>query len=319
MLPAAIIGRVALSTLRFGTRGSQLARRQTQIVADLLQAAHSGLRIEVEVITTYGDQKLDTPLPLIGGKGVFTIELEQALRDGAIDLAVHSLKDLPTADVEGIVIGAIPERASPLDVFISRSGLRLDELPEKAVIGTSSLRRSAQLLARRPDLHLINIRGNVDTRLRKLRDPEGPYDAIVLAKAGLDRLDLDQVVTEVLPPDVMLPAPGQGAIGVQCRADDEALELLAAIQHPAAIAEVTAERSFLSALGGGCSAPVAALGEARGNTLTLRGRIGAIDGSRQIDVTTSGSVSDAYELGASLAREALARGADTLINAAALP
>lgn len=313
------MGHVAISTLRFGTRGSHLARRQTQIVADLLQAAHPGLRIEVEVITTYGDQKLDTPLPLIGGKGVFTIELETALRDGAIDLAVHSLKDLPTADVEGVVIGAIPERASPLDVLISRSGLRLDELSERAVIGTSSLRRSAQLLARRPDLHLINIRGNVDTRLRKLRDREGPYDAIVLAKAGIDRLDLGEVVTEVLSPEMMLPAPGQGAIGVQCRAGDDALHLLRAIQHPATMAEVTAERSFLSALGGGCSAPVAALGEAHGDELTLRGRIGAVDGSRQVDVTSSGPVSDAYALGASLAREALARGADALIDAAALP
>ena len=313
------MGRVAISTLRFGTRGSQLARRQTQIVADLLQQAHPGLRIEVEVITTYGDQKLDTPLPLIGGKGVFTIELEQALRDGAIDLAVHSLKDLPTAEVEGIMIGAIPERASPLDVLISRSGLRLDELPERAVIGTSSLRRSAQLLARRPDLHLINIRGNVDTRLRKLRDPEGPYDAIVLAKAGLDRLDLEETATEVLPPEVMLPAPGQGAIAVQCRAGDDALELLTVIQHPATVAEVTAERSFLAALGGGCSAPVAALGEVDGNALTLRGRVGATDGSRQIDMTARGPMSEALALGASLAQEALARGAHAVIDAAALP
>jgi len=305
-------------TLRFGTRGSHLARRQTEIVIDLIRAAHPEVRCEVEVFSTHGDrtQALGTPLPLIGGKGVFTAELEHAIREGRIHCAVHSLKDLPTAPVEGIVIGCVPVRASAFDVLVSRGGVVLDALPEGAVVGTSSLRRSAQLQFRRRDLRMLDIRGNVDTRIRKATDPDGPYDATVLALAGLDRLGIAGQASEVLSAEVMLPAPGQGAIGVQCRPDGAALALLRQIEDAWTLAAVTAERGFLSALGGGCSAPVAALGMASGGRLTVRGRVTAVDGSEQTDVSVTGGVGDAEALGVELARMALAEGARAMVAAA---
>lgn len=305
-------------TLRFGTRGSNLARRQTEIVVDLIHAAHPGVRCEVEVFSTHGDrtQALGTPLPLIGGKGVFTAELEHAIREGRIDCAVHSLKDLPTAPVDGIVIGCVPVRASALDVLISRGGERLDDLPTGTVIGTSSLRRSAQLLYRRPDLRMLDIRGNVDTRIRKALDPEGPYDATVLALAGLDRLGIAGQATEVLSRDVMLPAPAQGAIGVQCRPRGGAAELLRLVEDADTVAAVTAERSFLAALGGGCSAPVAALGTIAGGRLMVRGRVTAVDGSEQIDVAVTGELGEAEALGVELAKVALVQGARAIVSEA---
>lgn len=305
-------------TLRFGTRGSTLARRQTEIVVDLLTAAHPGVRCEVEVFSTHGDrtQALGTPLPLIGGKGVFTAELEHALREGRIDCAVHSLKDLPTAPVEGIAIGCVPVRASAADVLVSRGGLRLGDLPPGAVVGTSSLRRSAQLLYRRPDLRMLDIRGNVETRIRKAVDRDGPYDATVLAEAGLDRLGIADRATETLAEEVMLPAPAQGAIGVQCRPTGAALELLRSVQDAGTLAAVTAERGFLAALGGGCAAPVAALGVVRDGRLTVRGRVTAVDGSEQIDVALAGGVDEADALGVELARAALAEGARAIVAGA---
>lgn len=302
-------------TLRFGTRGSRLARRQTEIVVDLIRAAHPEVRCEVQVFSTHGDrtQALGTPLPLIGGKGVFTAELEHAIREGRIDCAVHSLKDLPTAPVAGIVIGCVPVRASALDVLVSRSGWRLNELPGGAVVGTSSLRRSSQLLFRRRDLRMLDIRGNVDTRIRKATDPDGPYDATVLALAGLERLDIAGQASEVLSVETMLPAPGQGAIGVQCRPDGAALVLLRQIEDAGTLAAVTAERGFLSALGGGCSAPVAALGVVAGGRLTVRGRVTAVDGSEQTDVSVTGDAGGAEALGIELARLALAEGARAMV------
>ena len=302
-------------TLRFGTRGSTLARRQTDIVVDLIHAIHPEVRCEVEVYSTHGDrtQALGTPLPLIGGKGVFTAELEHALREGRIDCAVHSLKDLPTAPVEGIVIGCVPVRASAADVLVSRSGRRLDDLPPGAVVGTSSLRRSAQLLYRRQDLRMLDIRGNVETRIKKTVDPDGPYDATVLAEAGLERLGIAAQATESLIEHAMVPAPAQGAIGVQCRPAGVAVELLRGVQDPATLAAVTAERGFLAALGGGCSAPVAALGVVLGARLTVRGRVTAVDGSEQIDVSLAGGVDEAESLGVELARMALAEGARAIV------
>ena len=302
-------------TLRFGTRGSTLARRQTDIVVDLIHAIHPEVRCEVEVYSTHGDrtQALGTPLPLIGGKGVFTAELEHALREGRIDCAVHSLKDLPTAPVEGIVIGCVPVRASAADVLVSRSGRRLDDLPPGAVVGTSSLRRSAQLLYRRQDLRMLDIRGNVETRIKKTVDPDGPYDATVLAEAGLDRLGIAAQATERLTEDAMVPAPAQGAIGVQCRPAGVAVELLRGVQDADTLAAVTAERGFLAALGGGCSAPVAALGVVVGGRLTVRGRVTAVDGSEQIDVSLAGGVDEAESLGVELARMALAEGARAIV------
>jgi hydroxymethylbilane synthase len=302
-----------LTSLRIGSRGSALALWQTHYVRDLLLAAWPALQIDIKVMKTEGDRVLDTPLPLIGGKGLFTAELEAALREGHIDLAVHSLKDLPTIVPGGLAIGATPPRVNPADVLVSRAGHTVESLPEAAAVGSSSLRRAAQLRCLRPDLQIFDIRGNVDTRLRKLFDPDGPYDAILLARAGLERLDRLDVVSEVLTGDQMLPAPGQGSLAIQCRTEDAALALLAPLHDPATWVAVTAERAFLAGLGGGCSLPVAAHSVLQDGLLQLRGRVTAVDGAHQIDLTTSGPVTEAAELGYSLAQSALAQGAGELL------
>ncbi len=302
--------------LCLGTRASTLARWQTDYVREQLQTAWSGLEIRTQVITTRGDQTLDTPLPLIGGKGVFTAELESALYGHEIDFAVHSLKDLPTENPSRLTIGAIPIRAHPGDALISRAGYTLMTLPHGAAVGTSSHRRAAQILHRRPDLRMIDIRGNIDTRIRKALDPKGSYDAIVLAVAGLERLGQTQVITERLAFDNMLPAPGQGALGVQCRDDSESLKWLAPLNHLSTEVAVIAERAFLAALGGGCSLPVGAYAEIDDHKLILRGRVTALDGRQQIDATLSGSVDpvSAHQLGADLAQMALDKGVARLLE-----
>lgn len=311
-------------TVRIGTRGSELALWQAEHVAGLLRAAYPAALVEIVVFTTRGDRVLDTPLPLIGGKGLFTAELEAALRDGEIDLAVHSLKDLPTDDPDGLTVGAVVERATVNDVLVSRSGAVLDELPEGATVGTSSRRRAAQLLNRRPDLRVADIRGNVPTRISKALAPDGPYDAVVLACAGLERLGRLDVVSEVLPLDVMLPAPGQGALGIQCRDEAGSLALLRPLNHAETRVAVTAERAFLAALGGGCAVPIAAYAHVEAGRVHLRGRVSALDGSRRIDVSISGAVqqeagglrrAEAARLGQTLAREALRRGAGDILEA----
>lgn len=300
--------------LRLGTRGSQLARWQTDYVAALLQTAWPRMQIATLVITTKGDRTLDTPLPLIGGKGLFTLELEESLRCEEIDIAVHSLKDLPTESPAGLTLGAIPARANPADVLISRAAHTLASLPHGATVGTSSKRRAAQLLAHRPDLHIIDIRGNVDTRIRKVQDADGPYDATVLAYAGVARLERLDVVSEILPFDLMLPAPGQGALGVQCRDHATARTLLAPICDAETTAAVTAERAFLAALGGGCATPVAALATVEDGVLRLQGRVTAPDGTQQVDVVVHGSVHCPARVGLDAARQALAQGASGLIG-----
>jgi hydroxymethylbilane synthase len=307
------------STVRIGARGSNLSRRQVEEVRRALGASHPDVAIEVEFFVTSGDKQLDTPLPLIGGKGVFTTEIEAALLDGRIDMAVHSLKDLPVANPAGIVIGAVPPRATVTDVMISRSSLGLHDLPPNPVIGTSSHRRAAQIVRARPDAQPKSIRGNVETRIRKAMDPDGQYDAIVLARAGLERLDLLQAVTEELPLDLMLPAPGQAALAIQCRDDAESITLAASINHLPTCLATLAERAFLAGLGGGCSAPVAAYGEFDGDTLRLRGRVLAIDGSRAVEVDatfTCTEAASAQESGAHLAQDALLQGADLLMEVA---
>ncbi|HEU5348283.1 MAG TPA: hydroxymethylbilane synthase [Ktedonobacterales bacterium] len=305
-----------MSTVRIGTRGSALALWQAHHVRDLLQRTWPALSISIEVMKTHGDTTLDTPLPQIGGKGVFTSELEAALRAGAIDLAVHSLKDLPTDDSEGLIIGAIPERGNPYDALISRDNHTLESLPAQAAVGTSSRRRAAQLLVLRPDLHLLDIRGNVDTRMRKALAKDGPYDAIVLALAGLERLERAGEISQRLPLEVMLPAPGQGALAVQCRDEQASRDLLAPINHRQTALAVTAERAFLAALGGGCAVPVAAHATYQQRRLTLRGRVTAPDGSRQVDVTLEGAATPkgAATLGQRLAKEAIAQHADELLE-----
>jgi hydroxymethylbilane synthase len=303
--------------IRIGARGSKLSLQQTESVRTRLAQAYPDRAFTIVPITTKGDLTLDTPLPEIGGKGLFTLEIEQALRLGAIDLAVHSLKDLPTDPVPDIVIGAIPERADVADAVISRSGAPLLGLPEGAVIGTSSHRRAAQLRRMRPDFQPASIRGNVETRMRKTLDPAGPYDATVLAAAGLDRLGLLSAVVERLPLEAMLPAPGQGALAVQCRDDEQSRALLSAIDDRAARFATSAERAFLSGVGGGCSAPIACYGELTGNRLTLHGRVVALDAARQVDVHLERDVFDeagAIAAGALLAVEALHNGAAELLS-----
>jgi hydroxymethylbilane synthase len=304
-----------VAAVTLGTRGSALARAQTSRVAAALRTAWPDVAVEVRPIVTRGDrtQASGEPLPEIGGKGLFTAELEQALREGEIDLAVHSLKDLPTDEAEDVALGAVCLREDAGDCLVARDGLVLETLPAGAVVGTSSLRRSAQLLAVRPDVEPRSIRGNVDTRVRKVRD--GSYDAVLLAAAGVRRLGLEDAVTEWLGDDAMLPAPGQGALAVQCRAwDGAALALLAEIDDPAARATTTAERTFLRVLAAGCTAPVAALAEpvaAGSSRVRLRGLVASPDGRRVVRVAGEGEPEEVGEL---LAREALASGADRVLE-----
>jgi hydroxymethylbilane synthase len=298
--------------ITFATRPSALARWQTQWVIAALQAAHPGLACEEKVITTQGDKILDKPLPEIGGKGLFTQELESELLSGAVHCAVHSLKDLPVENANGLTVGCIPIRAEVRDAWISARGYTLETLPPGALVGTSSLRRAAQVLSARPDLSTASLRGNVDTRLRKAL--EGQYDAIILAGAGLTRLGLDAHVTQWLPLEIMLPAPGQGALAVQCRADDEeTLKLLSALEDAPTRLAVTAERQFLLGLGGGCAVPVAAYAAVSGqlSAIRLTGLVASVDGKKLIKVTGEGT--DPTELGKQLAEDAIARGANKIL------
>jgi hydroxymethylbilane synthase len=300
--------------LVFATRPSLLARRQTQSVIHSLQQHFPALEVEEKVITTQGDRILDKPLPEIGGKGLFTQELERELLSGAVQCAVHSLKDLPIEDTPGLTVGCIPRRADARDVLVSAQDYTLQTLPQGARVGTSSLRRAAQVLAMRPDLQLASLRGNIDTRLRKARD--GQYDAILLAAAGLTRLGLDQNVTQWLDLELMLPAPGQGALAIQCRLEDaNTLELLSVLEDAPTRLAVTAERQFLLGLGGGCSAPVAAYATVSGeldHLIHLRGRVIATDGQKVIDVAGSGV--DPRRLGNELAAQARQQGAQDILN-----
>lgn len=308
-------------TFRIGTRGSALALWQTNHVADLLRAAWPSLSIEIEVFTTRGDVILDTPLPQVGGKGLFTAELEEALYNKQIDFAVHSLKDLPTDQPDRLALGAIPVRENPADVLVSRGSHTLDTLPTGASVGTSSLRRAAQILSVRPDVKTLDIRGNVDTRVRKALDLEGSYDAIVLAYAGLNRLGTLSTLGDhahALPLDQMLPAPGQGALGIQCRNERESLEVLAPIAHLPTTYAVSAERGFLAGLGGGCSVPVSAYASLTAGQLMLRGRVSAVDGANRIEVSgvfeNIDSVEAARAAGEKLAEEARVLGAESILE-----
>jgi len=301
--------------LIFATRPSALARWQTRWVIAALQAAHPGLVCEEKVITTQGDKILDKPLPEIGGKGLFTQELESELLSGAVHCAVHSLKDLPVENPAGLTLGCIPVRAEVRDALISARGYTLSTLPTNASVGTSSLRRAAQVLSARPDVTTASLRGNVDTRLRKAL--EGQYDAIILAGAGLTRLGLEAQVTEWLSLEVMLPAPGQGALAVQCRADDEETRsLLSSLEDTATRAAVTAERQFLLGLGGGCAVPVAAYAEQINREqrleISLTGLVISPDGKKAIRVMGQGY--DPLQLGRQLAQQALAEGANEILS-----
>lgn len=312
-----------------GTRKSALALWQSEFVKAELEMLFPGMQVELKHIVTKGDltQGSSTPIPAIGGKGLFTAELEEALATHEIDLAVHSLKDLPTEIDARFCIGAIPTRGAAEDVVISRSGKRLAELSPGSVVGTSSVRRASQILRVRPDLRIAHIRGNVDTRLKKLRAEDGEFDAIVLARAGLERLGLHNEVTEVMKPAQMLPAPGQGALGIECRANDpEVLPLLARLHDlPTAVA-VGVERAFLRALGAGCNTPVSALVQVNqgddGCTVTFWGRCLSPDGVQCIEVrdvrrsTTLLEGGEAEQFGREMAKHALEKGFKALCPAA---
>jgi hydroxymethylbilane synthase len=300
--------------LVFATRPSALARWQTSYIIQQLQEYWPDLGCAEQVITTQGDRVLDVSLPEIGGKGLFTWELESALLSGRVQAAVHSLKDLPTEDRSGLTIGAFPQRADPRDVLVSPSGKSLADLPSGSLVGTSSNRRKAQLLAYRSDLKIVPLRGNIDTRLRKALD--GQYDAIVLAAAGLTRLGLEGHITEFLSMEIMLPAPGQGALAVQCREDDrDTLARLRMIDHLETRLAVLSERAFLSALGGGCSLPVAALATVQDGVINLQAVVASLDGLQMLQLSQAGA--DPLELGRSLAGKALAVGARDYFYASA--
>jgi hydroxymethylbilane synthase len=298
-------------TLRIGTRGSPLALYQANEVRDRLIAAHPALAapdaVVIEIIRTTGDRVRDRALAEIGGKGLFTKEIEQALYDDRIDVAVHSMKDVPTWLPDGLVIDCMLPRADPRDALIANNAASVDDLPERAVVGSASVRRVAQLKRRRPDLEIVLLRGNVETRLGKLAD--GEVDATLLALAGLDRLGVTEESGAVaLEPDEMLPAVAQGAIGIECRENDErARELLAAINDRACATRVACERALLAALDGSCRTPIAGLAELDDDDdLTLRGLIAKIDGSMIHETSRTGAAEDALAIGTDAGRELLA-------------
>jgi hydroxymethylbilane synthase len=299
-----------MTPFRIGTRGSALAWWQANHVAELLRPLLAPRAIELVEIRTTGDQAADQPLAVIGGQGVFTREIQQAVLDGRADLAVHSLKDLPTEAAPGLALAAVPLRASPHDAFLSVRHASVDALPPGAKVATGSARRQAQLLRRRRDVQCVAIRGNVDTRLRKLQ--EGNFDALILAQAGLERLGLNAQITEVL--DWMLPAVGQGALGLECRANDQAtLALAGHLNHAPSRQAVLAERAFLHGLGGGCLLPLAALGKFTAGTLELRGAVFSSDGKQQVYGERHGIALEAEGIGQGLAEELLGRGARELL------
>ena len=298
-----------------GTRGSKLALWQTNWVKSELERLHPGLAVDIEIISTKGDRVLDVSLPKLGeqGKGLFTKELEEAIHERRVDLAVHSLKDLPTELPAGLHIGAISEREDVRDALVARRGIhRFSELPQQALIGTSSLRRQAQILAARPDLRVEPIRGNVDTRLRKL--DEGQFDAIILAAAGLHRLGLVERITEHLSAELVLPAVGQGALAIETRSDDATVnEIVGRLNHEATRLACQAERAFLKGLGGGCLVPIAAHAKIAASALALTGLVASIDGTRIVRGTVSGASQEAENLGYQLAQKLIAQGADQIL------
>lgn len=301
--------------LVIGSRGSALALWQAEWVKAQLEQAVPTRRVAIQVIKTTGDAILDAPLSKIGGKGVFTKEIEEALLAGVVDLAVHSLKDLPTRLPEGLTLGCVTRREDVRDALVAREGVQsLDDLPPKAVVGTSSLRRQAQLLARRPDLQLADLRGNVGTRLQRLA--EGRYDAVILAAAGLVRLGFESRIVQRIPTDVMLPAVGQGALGIEIREQDAATrEAVQVLAHHATWRACEAERAFLHGLGGGCQVPIAAHAVVDNEgRLRLRGLVARTDGTRVVQDELTGDARFAEDIGKELAECVLRQGAAELLT-----
>ncbi len=297
---------------RIGTRGSPLALWQANYIRELLAAVRTDLLPEIRIIKTTGDRNFESPLSEIGGKGVFVKEIEEALLSEEIDIAVHSMKDLPAVLPDGLVIGAVAPRHDPRDALVSNGGLMLADLPPGARVGTGSLRRGAQLLNRMPGLRIVPIRGNVDTRLRKLREGE-EYDAILLAAAGLGRMGLIEEASEIIPAEVMVPAPGQGIIAVECRDGDEGTrDIISMINHAETWIAGTAERAFLRRLGGDCNIPAGCYAETDGNSIEVTGILASPDGKTVIRERSSGATRDAEAVGFRLAELVLGKGGDRL-------
>lgn len=303
-----------MKTLKIATRQSPLALWQAEYIRARLQELHPDLTVELVKFVTQGDKILDTPLAKIGGKGLFVKELEAALLDGRADLAVHSMKDVPMALPEGLTLAVICEREDPLDAFVSNQFEKFADLPQGAKVGTSSLRRKSQILKQRPDLQIIDLRGNVGTRLGKLDD--GQYDAIILASAGLKRLGLSERIRHCLTPDISLPAVGQGALGLECRAaDNEVLSLIQPLLHQETDVCVRAERAFNAYLEGGCQVPIAGYATLQNGQIHIEGRVGSADGQTLLCAELTDEASNAQQLGENLARNLLDQGAGELLKA----
>lgn len=303
-----------MKTLKIATRQSPLALWQAEHIRARLEAMHADLTVELVTFVTQGDKILDTPLAKIGGKGLFVKELEAALMDGRADLAVHSMKDVPMALPEGLSLAVICEREDPLDAFVSNHYASFADLPQGAKVGTSSLRRKCQILKARPDLEIIDLRGNVGTRLSKLDN--GQYDAIILASAGLKRLGLAERIRHTIQPDVSLPAVGQGALGLECRSQDQAvLDLILPLMHAETNVCVRAERAFNAYLEGGCQVPIAGYATLQNGQLQIEGRVGSVDGQTILKAVQFGAPEQAEMLGEELAKALLAQGAGELLKA----
>ncbi|MCX0328183.1 hydroxymethylbilane synthase [Acinetobacter radioresistens] len=303
-----------MMTLKIATRKSPLALWQAEHIRARLQELHPDLTVELVTFVTQGDKILDTPLAKIGGKGLFVKELEAALLDGRADLAVHSMKDVPMHLPAGLSLPVICEREDPCDAFVSNRFEGFEQLPKGATVGTSSLRRKTQILKARPDLNILDLRGNVGTRLSKL--DAGEYDAIILASAGLKRLGLSERIKHTLSPELSLPAVGQGALGLECRTDDQAiLDLISPLQHEQTSICVRAERAFNSHLEGGCQVPIAAYATLENGQLQLEGRVGSVDGLILLSSQVSGQPEHAEQLGIELAENLLSQGAGELLKA----
>jgi hydroxymethylbilane synthase len=302
-----------LHELRIGTRGSQLALYQANWVKEKLIQAHPDLNVTLIKIRTTGDKIQDGPLAKIGGKGLFVKEIEEALLQGRIDLAVHSIKDVPTEFPKGLHLSVITQREDPRDALIAKDGKKLKDLPQKAKIGTSSLRRQAQLLHFRGDLELVSLRGNLDTRLRKLKTMN--LDGIVLALAGVKRLGLGEEITEIIPTEISLPAIGQGALGIETKMDDKEVEdQIQFLNDPDSRIAISAERAFLKKLEGGCQVPIAALAKIVGMVLLIEGLVGTLDGKRLIRGHLEGPLEKAESLGIQLAESLLEAGAREILD-----
>ena len=301
-----------MKRLIIATRGSKLALAQANLVARALAERNPGLAAELAIIKTKGDKILDVPLAKVGGKGLFVKEIEDALLEGRAQLAVHSMKDMPAELPDGLILASVTQRADPRDVFISRAGTPLADLPQGARIGTSSLRRQAQLWALRPDFEMVPLRGNVETRLRKMGEQE--LDGVILAAAGLERLGLDNLSPQPLEPSLMLPAVGQGALGLEARVDDqETLALVRALNHELTAQAVAAERAFLARLMGGCQVPIAGHATVEGGKVKFQGLVAALDGSRVIRAGGESTPQGAAAMGATAAEEVLAQGGGEIL------